>query len=179
MDRTTRRRGKTLVAAALIAAAALTMAGTITATGAVDHEPTQAQAAGSNLGPPMNIPLGDGVDLAQGPAGGKTGPHTVTYQSLDDSTAQAASWTPGRQPASTPIGLTADEPGAELGEPDKFYPTGTGVSSRIVPTAHIQPAGTGDTGATLKVSFETQDRQSVLATYSIDENGDTTLTDHG
>ncbi len=27
--------------------------------------------------------------------------------------------------------------------------------------------------------FETTDRESVLGTYSIDENGDTTLTDYG
>ena len=27
--------------------------------------------------------------------------------------------------------------------------------------------------------FATKDRQSVLGTYSIDENGDTTLTDYG
>jgi branched-chain amino acid transport system substrate-binding protein len=31
----------------------------------------------------------------------------------------------------------------------------------------------------LKAIFETKDRQSVLGTYSIDENGDTTLTDYG
>jgi branched-chain amino acid transport system substrate-binding protein len=31
----------------------------------------------------------------------------------------------------------------------------------------------------LKAIFETKDRQSVLGTYSIDENGDTSLTDYG
>ncbi len=31
----------------------------------------------------------------------------------------------------------------------------------------------------LKALFETKDRESVLGTYSIDENGDTTLTDYG
>jgi nitrous oxide reductase len=40
-----RRRGKALLAAALVAAA-LTIGGAITATAATDHEPTQAQAGG-------------------------------------------------------------------------------------------------------------------------------------
>ena len=31
----------------------------------------------------------------------------------------------------------------------------------------------------LKALFETTDRRSVLGTYSIDENGDTSLTDYG
>jgi branched-chain amino acid transport system substrate-binding protein len=31
----------------------------------------------------------------------------------------------------------------------------------------------------LKAIFETKDRSSVLGTYSIDENGDTSLTDYG
>ena len=31
----------------------------------------------------------------------------------------------------------------------------------------------------MKALFETKDRASVLGTYSIDENGDTTLTDYG
>ena len=31
----------------------------------------------------------------------------------------------------------------------------------------------------LKAIFATKDRPSVLGTYSIDENGDTTLTDYG
>jgi branched-chain amino acid transport system substrate-binding protein len=31
----------------------------------------------------------------------------------------------------------------------------------------------------LKALFQTKDRQSVLGTYSIDKNGDTSLTDYG
>ena len=38
--------------------------------------------------------LVNGAKLALEQAGGKAGPHTVTYESLDDSTAQAGSWTP-------------------------------------------------------------------------------------
>jgi branched-chain amino acid transport system substrate-binding protein len=43
----------------------------------------------------------------------------------------------------------------------------------------IERAGSGDKEAVLKALFDTKDRQSVLGTYSIDENGDTTLTDYG
>jgi branched-chain amino acid transport system substrate-binding protein len=38
---------------------------------------------------------------------------------------------------------------------------------------------TGEKQDILKALFETKDRKSVLGTYSIDENGDTTLTDYG
>jgi branched-chain amino acid transport system substrate-binding protein len=43
----------------------------------------------------------------------------------------------------------------------------------------IERAGTTNKEDILKALFETKDRQSVLGTYSIDENGDTTLTDYG
>jgi branched-chain amino acid transport system substrate-binding protein len=43
----------------------------------------------------------------------------------------------------------------------------------------IERAGSGDRADILKALFETKDRQSVLGTYSIDENGDTSLTDYG
>jgi branched-chain amino acid transport system substrate-binding protein len=43
----------------------------------------------------------------------------------------------------------------------------------------IQRSGTGEKADILAALFDTQDRQSVLGTYSIDENGDTTLTDYG
>jgi branched-chain amino acid transport system substrate-binding protein len=43
----------------------------------------------------------------------------------------------------------------------------------------IERSGTGDKADILKALFETTDRESVLGTYSIDENGDTTLTDYG
>jgi branched-chain amino acid transport system substrate-binding protein len=43
----------------------------------------------------------------------------------------------------------------------------------------IERSGTGEKEDITKALFETQDRESVLGTYSIDENGDTTLTDYG
>jgi branched-chain amino acid transport system substrate-binding protein len=43
----------------------------------------------------------------------------------------------------------------------------------------IERAGSADKADILKALFETKDRQSVLGTYSIDENGDTSLTDYG
>ena len=43
----------------------------------------------------------------------------------------------------------------------------------------IERSGTGKKEDVLKAIFETKDRSSVLGTYSIDENGDTSLTDYG
>jgi branched-chain amino acid transport system substrate-binding protein len=43
----------------------------------------------------------------------------------------------------------------------------------------IERSGTGNKEDIVKALFNTKDRQSVLGTYSIDENGDTTLTDYG
>jgi branched-chain amino acid transport system substrate-binding protein len=43
----------------------------------------------------------------------------------------------------------------------------------------IKRSGTGSKEDVLKAIFDTKDRQSVLGTYSIDENGDTSLTDYG
>ena len=43
----------------------------------------------------------------------------------------------------------------------------------------IERSGTGDKEDIIKALFDTKDRESVLGTYSIDENGDTTLTDYG
>jgi branched-chain amino acid transport system substrate-binding protein len=43
----------------------------------------------------------------------------------------------------------------------------------------IDRSGTGEKADIVKALFETRDRQSVLGAYSIDENGDTTLTDYG
>ena len=43
----------------------------------------------------------------------------------------------------------------------------------------IERSGTGEKADIIKALFETKDRESVLGTYSIDENGDTTLTDYG
>jgi branched-chain amino acid transport system substrate-binding protein len=122
-----------------------------------------------------------GIRLALEEAGGKAGSFNVNYQSLDDSTAQAGSWTPEAvsanarkaaqddstavylgefnsggsavsipilneagvpqiSPANTAVGLTTDEPGAEPGEPDKYYPSGERTYARIVPKDTIQGA---------------------------------------
>ena len=41
----------------------------------------------------------------------------------------------------------------------------------------IERSGTGEKADVLKAVFDTEDRESVLGTYSIDDNGDTTLTE--
>jgi branched-chain amino acid transport system substrate-binding protein len=125
--------------------------------------------------------LVNGAKLALEQAGGKAGDFTVKYTPLDDSTAQAGSWTPEAttanarkvaqdknaaiyigefnsgasavsipilneggipqiSPANTAVGLTSDEPGANPGEPDKYYPAGQRTYSRIVPKDTIQGA---------------------------------------
>jgi len=43
----------------------------------------------------------------------------------------------------------------------------------------IERSGTGERADILAALFETENRESVLGTYSIDDNGDTTLTDYG
>ena len=43
----------------------------------------------------------------------------------------------------------------------------------------IERSGTGEKEDIVKALFATENRSSVLGTYSIDENGDTTLTDYG
>jgi branched-chain amino acid transport system substrate-binding protein len=43
----------------------------------------------------------------------------------------------------------------------------------------IERSGTAENGDVIEALFATRDRESVLGTYSIDENGDTTLTDYG
>jgi branched-chain amino acid transport system substrate-binding protein len=43
----------------------------------------------------------------------------------------------------------------------------------------IKRSKTGDKADVVKALFETKDRNSVLGTYSIDSNGDTSLTDYG
>ena len=130
---------------------------------------------------PQTTALVNGIKLALEQAGNKAGDFEVTYESLDDSTAQAGSWTPEAttanarkaaqdegtavyigefnsgasavsipilneggvpqiSPANTAVGLTSDEPGANPGEPDKYYPTGARNYVRIVPKDTIQGA---------------------------------------
>ena len=43
-------------------------------------------------------------------------------------------------PGNTAVGLTADAPGAESGEPDKYYPTGSRNYLRVVPKDTVQGA---------------------------------------
>jgi branched-chain amino acid transport system substrate-binding protein len=43
----------------------------------------------------------------------------------------------------------------------------------------IKRSGTGERDAILQAIFATEERESVLGTYSIDANGDTTLSDYG
>ena len=122
-----------------------------------------------------------GIELALKQANNKAGDISVKYESLDDSTAQAGTWTPEAtsanarkvaqddkavayigefnsgasaismpilneagvaqiSPANTAVGLTTDEPGADKGEPDKYYPTGDRHYLRIVPKDTIQGA---------------------------------------
>jgi branched-chain amino acid transport system substrate-binding protein len=47
---------------------------------------------------------------------------------------------PQISPANTAVGLTSDEPGADAGEPDQYYPTGQRTYVRIVPKDTIQGA---------------------------------------
>jgi branched-chain amino acid transport system substrate-binding protein len=130
---------------------------------------------------PQTTAMVNGIKLALEQAGNKAGDFTVQYESLDDSTAQAGSWTPEAttsnarkaaqddataayigefnsgasavsipilneggvpqiSPANTAVGLTSDEPGANPGEPDKYYPTGQRTYVRIVPKDTIQGA---------------------------------------
>jgi branched-chain amino acid transport system substrate-binding protein len=130
---------------------------------------------------PQTTAMVQGIRLALKQAGNKAGNITVKYSSLDDSTAQAGTWTPEAtsanarkvaqdksagayigefnsgasaismpilneagvpqiSPANTAVGLTTNEPGADKGEPDKYYPAGTRHYLRIVPKDTIQGA---------------------------------------
>jgi branched-chain amino acid transport system substrate-binding protein len=121
---------------------------------------------------PQTTAMVNGIKLALKENNYKAGDVTIKYQSLDDSTAQAGSWTPEAtsanarkvaqdkravayigefnsgasavsipiRPANTAVGLTTNEPGADKGEPDKYYPTGKRTYARIVPKDTIQGA---------------------------------------
>jgi branched-chain amino acid transport system substrate-binding protein len=43
-------------------------------------------------------------------------------------------------PSNTAVGLTSNEPGADVGEPDKYYPTGKRTYARVVPKDTVQAA---------------------------------------
>lgn len=130
---------------------------------------------------PQTTDMVNGIKLALKQAGSKAGPFTIEYQSKDDSSAQAGTWTaenvsanaraaaqdkstvavigefnsgasaisipilsdakvPQISPANTAVGLTSDEPGAEPGTPEKYYPSGFRNYVRIVPKDTIQGA---------------------------------------
>jgi branched-chain amino acid transport system substrate-binding protein len=130
---------------------------------------------------PQTTALVEGIRLALQQNNGKAGDLTIKYTSLDDSTAQAGTWTPEAtaanarrvaqddsaiayigefnsgasaisipllnevpiaqiSPANTAVGLTSDEPGADEGEPEKYYPSGERHYVRIVPKDTIQGA---------------------------------------
>jgi branched-chain amino acid transport system substrate-binding protein len=130
---------------------------------------------------PQTTAMVNGIKLALQQRNNKAGNVTIKYTSLDDSTAQAGTWTPEAtqanaeevaqddaaiayigefnsgasvvsipilnevpiaqiSPANTAVGLTTDEPGADKGEPDKYYPTGQRHYLRIVPKDTIQGA---------------------------------------
>jgi branched-chain amino acid transport system substrate-binding protein len=130
---------------------------------------------------PNTTDLVRGAELALKQHGGKSGEFRIEYTSLDDSTAQAGTWTPEQtsanarrvaqednsiayigefnsgasaisipilnevpiaqvSPANTAVGLTSDDPGADEGEPEKYYPTGQRHYLRIVPKDTIQGA---------------------------------------
>ena len=167
----------------------------VTACGGDDPTPATRRrwrnAAGKNLTIYSSVPLQgasrvqttavvNGAKLALEQAGNKAGKHTIKYESLDDSTAQAGNWTPEQEsanarkaaqddtavyigtfnsgaaavaipilneagvpmisPANTAVGLTTNQPGANPGEPDKYYPAGTRNYTRIVPKDTIQGA---------------------------------------
>jgi branched-chain amino acid transport system substrate-binding protein len=129
----------------------------------------------------QNVAIVDGAKLALEQRGGKAGQFEISYESLDDSTAQAAGWEPGQvsanarravqddsaiayigefnsgatavslpilneagmlqvSPGNTAVGITSDEPGAEPGEPDKYYPTGQRTYARLLPKDTVQGA---------------------------------------
>ena len=52
---------------------------------------------------------------------------------------------PQISPSNTAVGLTTDRPGADPGEPEKYYPTGERHYARIVPTDIIQGAALATT----------------------------------
>ncbi len=130
---------------------------------------------------PQTTAMVNGIKLALKDHNNKAGDFKIKYESLDDSTAQAGTWTPEAtsanarevakdpnaiayigefnsgasaisipilnevpmpqvSPANTAVGLTSDEPGADKGEPEKYYPTGERHYVRIVPKDTIQGA---------------------------------------
>jgi branched-chain amino acid transport system substrate-binding protein len=67
----------------------------------------------------------------------------------------------------------AEKYGEEIPDPYAIY----GYEAMRLALDAIERSGTGEKADVLQAIFDTKDRPGVLGTYSIDENGDTTLTD--
>ena len=83
----------------------------------------------------------------------------------------------GQVPRVRPAVLRRLQAEVRQGQPDPYAIYGYEAMSLALDA--IKRSGTGDKADVLKALFATKDRQSVLGTYSIDQNGDTTLTDYG
>ena len=91
---------------------------------------------------PQTTAMVDGIKLALDQAGGKAGDVTIKYTSLDDSTAQAGTWTPEATQANARRVAGDDAAVAYIGE---FNSGASAVSIPIlneVPIAQISPANT-------------------------------------
>jgi branched-chain amino acid transport system substrate-binding protein len=67
----------------------------------------------------------------------------------------------------------AEKYGEEIPDPYAIY----GYEAMRLALDAIERSGTGEKADILTAVFDTEDREGVLGTYSIDDNGDTTLTD--
>ena len=91
---------------------------------------------------PQTTALVDGIKLALEQRGGKVGRRTVKYTSLDDSTAQAGTWTPEATQANARKVAQDDAAIAYIGE---FNSGASAISIPLlneVPIAQISPANT-------------------------------------
>ena len=91
---------------------------------------------------PQTTALVNGIKLALEQAGGKAGDVTVQYESLDDSTAQAGSWTPEATTSNARKAAQDDATAAYIGE---FNSGASAVSIPILNEAgvpQISPANT-------------------------------------
>jgi branched-chain amino acid transport system substrate-binding protein len=91
---------------------------------------------------PQTTDMVKGIELALEQAGGKAGDFTVTYQSLDDSTAQAGSWTPEATTSNARKAAQDDSTAIYIGE---FNSGASAVSIPILNEAgvpQISPANT-------------------------------------
>jgi branched-chain amino acid transport system substrate-binding protein len=98
--------------------------------------------------------------------------------SLDSRTfCTVATLPPDQYPASGQQFFTAFKQKYGESQPDPYAVYG--YESMSLALDAIKRSKTGDRADILKALFDTKNRHSVLGTYSIDQNGDTTLTDYG